>query len=82
MTAAVTIDNFTFVPRCRDGEGGHDGDLGEPRRHPAQHRLPTLNCTRIRWIPTSGSLPFDKPGTYNYICGLHPFMHGTIVVQN
>lgn len=23
----------------------------------------------------------DKPGTYDYICGLHPFMHGQIVVR-
>ena len=24
---------------------------------------------------------FDKPGTYNYICGLHPSMSGQIIVQ-
>ena len=24
---------------------------------------------------------FDKAGTYNYICGLHPFMHGQVVVK-
>jgi plastocyanin len=24
---------------------------------------------------------FDKPGTYNYICAVHPHMRGTIVVQ-
>jgi len=24
---------------------------------------------------------FDKPGTYNYICAVHPHMHGTIVVK-
>ena len=24
---------------------------------------------------------FDKPGTYNYICAVHPHMHGTIIVQ-
>jgi len=23
---------------------------------------------------------FSKPGTYTYICALHPYMHGTIVV--
>jgi plastocyanin len=27
------------------------------------------------------SLTFDQPGTYEYICGLHPFMSGRLVVQ-
>ena len=24
---------------------------------------------------------FDKPGTYNYICAVHPHMHGKIIVE-
>ena len=24
---------------------------------------------------------FSKPGTYNYICSIHPDMHGTVIVQ-
>jgi plastocyanin len=24
---------------------------------------------------------FDKPGTYEYVCSVHPHMHGTIVVK-
>jgi plastocyanin len=24
---------------------------------------------------------FDKAGTFSYICGLHPFMHGRVVVK-
>jgi len=27
------------------------------------------------------SLTIDKPGEYNYICGLHPSMKGTIEVK-
>ena len=23
---------------------------------------------------------FTTPGTYPYVCGIHPFMHGTVVV--
>jgi plastocyanin len=29
----------------------------------------------------SGSMTFDKAGAYNYICGLHPSMKGTIEVK-
>jgi plastocyanin len=29
----------------------------------------------------SASLKFDKPGTYGYICGLHPAMKGTVEVK-
>ena len=32
-------------------------------------------------IPSSGKLKFTKPGVYNYICLIHDFMLGTIVVQ-
>ena len=34
-------------------------------------------------LDTSGSFSFkfDKPGTYNYVCTIHPRMVGTIVVE-
>jgi plastocyanin len=32
-------------------------------------------------IPSSGKVQFNAPGTYHYICLIHPFMHGTIVVK-
>jgi amicyanin len=27
------------------------------------------------------TVTFTKPGTYNYTCTIHPFMHGTVIVQ-
>lgn len=29
----------------------------------------------------SYTVTFSKAGTYNYICSLHTYMHGTVVVQ-
>lgn len=29
----------------------------------------------------TGSLTIDKPGTYDYVCELHPFMKGEITVR-
>lgn len=31
-------------------------------------------------LPPSGQIKFTTAGTYQYICAIHPFMHGTIVV--
>ncbi len=32
-------------------------------------------------IPSSGQIDFTQAGTYHFICLIHPFMHGTIVVK-
>ncbi|MGW3246113.1 cupredoxin domain-containing protein [Streptomyces sp. NPDC001070] len=29
----------------------------------------------------SYSYTFTRPGTYSYICSIHPYMHGTVVVK-
>jgi plastocyanin len=29
----------------------------------------------------SGSQKFDQPGVYDYICSIHPDMHGTVFVE-
>jgi plastocyanin len=32
-------------------------------------------------IGPSSKIDFTTPGTYNYVCLIHPFMHGTIIVK-
>lgn len=32
-------------------------------------------------LPSSGQIRFTAPGTYQFICLIHPFMHGVIVVR-
>jgi plastocyanin len=32
-------------------------------------------------LPASGQIMFTTPGTYHFICLIHPFMHGTIIVH-
>ena len=32
-------------------------------------------------LPASGQIRFTAPGTYSYVCLIHPFMRGTIVVR-
>ena len=31
--------------------------------------------------PTRFRMVFDRPGTYRYVCALHPEMKGTVVVR-
>jgi plastocyanin len=41
-----------------------------------------LDATRAtKQIPSSGTLRFDSPGTYEYFCLIHSNMHGTITVK-
>jgi plastocyanin len=32
-------------------------------------------------LPNANSVTFSAPGTYDFYCMIHPFMHGTVVVQ-
>lgn len=32
--------------------------------------------------PLANSVRFDEPGTYDYYCMIHPFMHGTVTVTS
>jgi plastocyanin len=32
-------------------------------------------------LPASNAVTFSAPGTYQFYCMIHPFMHGTVVVQ-
>jgi plastocyanin len=32
-------------------------------------------------LPSSATFKFSEPGTFHYICLIHPFMHGTVIVH-
>jgi len=40
----------------------------------------TMDTGTLRQGASKG-LVFGKPGTYRYVCGFHPYMHGVVVVQ-
>ena len=81
-TSAVAIDNFSFMPTAiklktgtavtwtnSDEEPHSVVSSEEPMR---SHTLAGPNNTFMH--------TFSKPGTYQYNCGIHPFMHGTVEV--
>jgi plastocyanin len=79
--AKVTIKEFEFkpfkltVPRGAEVTfANRDSTTHEPSKQG------TFDTGRIK-PGHSESVRFNKRGTYNYICSIHPFMHGKIVVN-
>jgi plastocyanin len=82
-TRTVQIKMFKFSPRKLVVKAGtrvtwvnRDGD---------PH---TVTSTKGRALHSQAldtgkrySVVLRKPGTYNYICKIHPFMHGVVVVR-
>jgi plastocyanin len=80
----ITIDNFSFGPQTLTVAPGatvtwinHDEDT---------HTV--VNAGNPRFFKSSAlgtdnkfTFTFDKPGTYQYFCSIHPRMTGTVVVK-
>jgi plastocyanin len=82
--AEIDIKNFNFEPSTltvaagtavtwvnQDEEPHNIVNLGKPRLFRSQGLDGGDKYTFV----------FDKPGTYEYVCSVHPHMHGTIVVK-
>jgi plastocyanin len=80
--AEVVIDNFTFAPTPLKVKVGatvtwvnHDDiphSLVCPDLKVHSHPLDTDDTFAFK---------FEQAGTYDYVCGLHPHMHGQVVVE-
>jgi plastocyanin len=80
--AEVVIDNFTFAPTPLTVKVGttvtwvnHDDiphSLVCPNLKVHSHPLDTDDTFAFK---------FEQAGTYDYVCGLHPHMHGQVVVE-
>jgi plastocyanin len=80
-TGQVSIRNFAFGPSTITVVVGtkvtwtnEDGVEHVILASSAGFKSPVLNQG------DAASHTFSKPGTYYYICSIHPFMHGTVVV--
>jgi plastocyanin len=78
----VKIDNFTFGP------GKLTINKGMAVTWTNQDDIPhsivlTAIGVRSKALDTDKSFTyeFDKAGTFSYVCGLHPQMHGQVVVK-
>lgn len=80
--AQVVIDNFTFSPTPLAVKVGTKVTWANHDDMPHSVVFPTL---KLKSPPMdtdeSFSHTFDQAGTFDYVCGLHPFMHGQVVVE-
>ena len=83
-TAEIDIKNFAFEPTTLTVAVGTAVTWVNQDEEP--HNIVSLGKPRVfRSQGLDGgekySFVFDKPGTYEYVCSVHPHMHGTIVVK-
>ena len=77
----IQVDNFKFAPTPLTVPKG--ATVTWFNRDDIPH---SIVCQSVGFhshpMDTDGSvsLRFDQPGRYEYICGLHPFMRGAVIV--
>jgi amicyanin len=79
---AITISNFKFVPATVTVPAGTIVTWTNKDEEP--HNVISSDGTTFH-SPGLGtdakySFTFPTAGTFDYTCGIHPFMHGTVVV--
>jgi plastocyanin len=78
----IIIDNFTFAPTPLNVKVGTTVTWLNHDDIPHSIVCPDLKL-KSHPLDTDDSFAckFDQVGTYDYICGLHPHMHGQVVVE-
>jgi len=79
----VTIDNFSFSPATINVKAGTQ--ITWVNRDDIPHTVVSDDKATFKSRPLDTdekfSFTFDKPGTYNYFCSIHPKMTAKVVVQ-
>nr|WP_238390653.1 MULTISPECIES: cupredoxin family copper-binding protein [unclassified Mycolicibacterium] len=79
----VNINNFAFVPATLTVHRGdtvtwtnHDEEPHTVAAGDGSFHSPGMDAN------ATYSFTFTTQGSYDYICSMHPFMHGTVVVTS
>ena len=80
--AQVVVDNFSFAPTPLSVKAGTTVTWVNYDDIPHSIVCPQLKV-KSSPMDTNDSFAyrFEQAGTYDYICGLHPHMHGQVVVD-
>lgn len=78
----VKIDNFKFGPANLTVSKGTSVTWTNQDDIPHSIVITALGThSKVMDTDQAFTYQFDKAGTYSYVCGLHPFMHGQVVVK-
>ena len=81
-SAGLKIDNFKFGPEKLTVTKGTEVTWTNQDDIPHSIVLTALGVrSKVLDTDKTFTYQFDKAGTFSYICGLHPFMHGQVVVK-
>jgi plastocyanin len=77
----ITVDNFAFVPPVLRVKAGTTVTWTNHDDIPHSIVCPALKVhSHPMDSDESFSFTFTQAGTFTYVCGLHPFMHGQVEV--
>jgi amicyanin len=81
-TSSVAISNFAFGPAAITIKAGTTVTWINKDEEPHTVTFNQLGTKSPNLTGTANtySQSFSTPGTYDYHCSIHPFMHGTVVV--
>lgn len=77
----VNIAAFAFMPGKISAKAGKALTFLNSDDSPHQIKVANGPSTGVFLRGQKASITLDKPGEYNYVCGLHPSMKGTIEVE-
>lgn len=79
--SSITIQNFAFSPANLTIKAGTT--VTWTNNDSAPHSIKSSSFTSSSNLATGQTyqFQFNTPGTFNYSCGIHPMMVGTIIVQ-
>ena len=80
--SAVTVQRFTFSPASITVKAG--SSVTWTNNDEVSHSIKSPDgAFTEQALPSGGTatVSFANPGTFAYVCGIHPFMSGTVVVQ-
>ncbi len=85
-TTAVAVKDFVFAPTVIKVKAGETVTWTNEDEFDHSVQIDSLELEGIKFgpmtMPASFSHQFSKPGTYEYLCGVHNSMTGTVIVTS